>query len=139
VPAAYVFRDEPGLRPVRDLLLLHGVAVEALTAPAVLEVESFAIESIRRNERAFQKHREVKLTGRASSGRIAFPAGTCVVRSAQPLAALAAYLLDPESDDGVVTWNLVDAYLAPGKVAPISRLTRAVTVPARLVGTDWGR
>ncbi|HEY2154651.1 MAG TPA: M14 family metallopeptidase [Isosphaeraceae bacterium] len=136
VPSAYLFRDEPGLRPVRDLLLLHGIAVEALTGPAELEVESFAIGSVRRNERTFQGHREVKLTGRAEAGRVAFPAGTYLVRSAQPLAVLAAYLLDPESDDGVVTWNLVDAYLAPGKAAPIYRLTKAVDLPARLVGQD---
>ena len=136
VPSAYLFRDEPGLRPVRDLLLLHGVAVEALTAPAELEVESFAIASVRRNDRTFQGHREVKLSGQARAERVAFPAGTYLVRSAQPLAALAAYLLDPESDDGVVTWNLVDAYLAPGKVAPIYRLPKAVNLPARLVGRD---
>lgn len=136
VPSAYIFRDEPGLRPVRDLLLLHGVAVEALTAPAGLEVESFAIESVRRNDRSFQRHREVKLTGRMKPERVAYPAGTYLVRSAQPLAALAAYLLDPESDDGVVTWNLVDAYLDAGKVAPISRLTKAADLPARLVGRD---
>ncbi len=136
VPSAYLFRDEPGLRPVRDLLLLHGVAVEALTGPAELEVESFAITSVGRNERTFQGHREVKLAGRARAERVAFPAGTYLVRSSQPLAALAAYLLDPESDDGVVTWNLVDAYLAPGKVAPISRLMKAANLPARLVGRD---
>lgn len=136
VPAAYVFRDEPGLRPVRDLLLLHGVAVEAVTAPAELEVQSFAVESVRRSDRAFQKHREVKLTGRAEAGRVAFPAGSYLVRTAQPLAALASYLLDPESDDGVVTWNLLDADLAPGKVAPIFRLPKAVDLPARLVGRD---
>jgi hypothetical protein len=136
VPAAYVFRDEPGLRPVRDLLLLHGVAVEALTAPTELDVESFAIESVRGNERAFQGHREVKLAGQVRAERVRFPAGTYLVRSAQPLAALSAYLLDPESDDGVVTWNLVDAYLAPGKVAPIFRLTKSIAPPARLVGWD---
>ena len=137
VPAAYVFRDEAGLRPVRDLLLLHGVAVEALTEPAELaEVESFVIESVRRNERTFQKHREVKLTGRAKAERAAFAAGTYLVRSAQPLATLAAYLLDPESDDGVVTWNLVDASLAQGKVAPIHRLAKAVNLPARIVDRD---
>jgi hypothetical protein len=136
IPSAYLFRDEPGLRPVRDLLLLHGVAVEALTAPAELEVESFAIESVRRNERTFQKHREVKLAGRAKVERVAFPSGTYLVRTAQPLATLAAYLLDPESDDGVVTWNFADESLAPGRVAPISRLAKAVNLPARLVGRD---
>ena len=136
VPSAYLFRDEPGLRPVRDLLLLHGVAVEALTAPVELDVESFAVASVRRNDRTFQGHREAKLSGQARAERVGFPSGTYLVRSAQPLAALAAYLLDPESDDGVVTWNLVDAYLAPGKVAPIYRFPKSVNLPARLVGRD---
>ena len=134
LPPAYLFRDEPGLRPVRDLLLLHGVSVEALAAPADLEVESFAIGAVRRNERPFQGHREVKLSGQSRPERVAYPAGSYLVRSSQPLAGLAAYLLDPESDDGVVTWNLVDAYLAPGKVAPISRLAKAGNWPTRLVG-----
>jgi hypothetical protein len=29
-----------------------------------------------------------------------------VVRLAQPLAVLATYLIDPRSDDGLVTWNI---------------------------------
>jgi hypothetical protein len=43
------------------------------------------------------------------------PAGT-------PRDLLAALLLDPESDDGVHTWNLFDALLAPGGEAPVYRL-----------------
>jgi len=42
-----------------------------------------------------------------------FPAGTLVVRTAQPLANLAAYLLEPQSDDGLLTWNFWDRYLVP--------------------------
>ena len=42
-----------------------------------------------------------------------FPAGTIVVRTGQPLGALAAYLLEPESDDGLAVWNFFDRDIVP--------------------------
>jgi hypothetical protein len=42
-----------------------------------------------------------------------FPAGTVVVRTAQPLGSLIAYLLEPQSNDGLMTWNYFDRYLVP--------------------------
>jgi hypothetical protein len=32
---------------------------------------------------------------------------------AQPLANVAAYLLEPQSNDGMVTWNFLDRCLVP--------------------------
>jgi hypothetical protein len=49
-------------------------------------------------------------------------AGTRVVRTAQPLGQLAAYLLEPQSEDGLATWNFFDAGLAEGKEFPVMRL-----------------
>jgi hypothetical protein len=43
------------------------------------------------------------------------------VYTAQPLGLLAAYILEPASEDGIVTWNLLDAELAPGRAYPILR------------------
>jgi hypothetical protein len=42
----------------------------------------------------------------------------------QPLAALAVYLLEPQSDDGLVTWNVFDPDLSAGRgvVYPVLRL-----------------
>jgi hypothetical protein len=47
---------------------------------------------------------------------------TLIVRTAQPLGLLAMYLLEPESDDGLVTWNFFDAWLAPGREFPVLAL-----------------
>jgi hypothetical protein len=44
--------------------------------------------------------------------------------------ALATYLLDPESDDGFVTWNLFDAELQPGGEFPVMRV-EAPSAPPR--------
>ena len=40
------------------------------------------------------------------------PEGTLEVPMNQPLARLAFYLIEPRSDDGLVTWNFMDDQLA---------------------------
>jgi hypothetical protein len=133
VPRAYLLRAEAGLRPAIDKLLAHGLAVEEITEPLTTEVESFVIEQAARSERPFQGHREVRLKGQTRKEAITFPAGTVMVRTAQPLAALACYLLEAESDDGLVRWNFLDAYLDRGKVYPVYKLMREAKAASRLI------
>jgi hypothetical protein len=45
-----------------------------------------------------------------------------MVRGDQAQAVAALYLLDPESDDGLVTWNVFDGELAPGRIFPVWRV-----------------
>jgi hypothetical protein len=40
-----------------------------------------------------------------------FPAGTYVVPTAQSLGRLAAHMLEPETDDNVIYWNTMDAWV----------------------------
>ena len=116
---AYVFRREEGTRPVIEKLLQHGITVEELTEPLTTEVETFVIDSVKKAGRAFQGHTAVTLTGKYKKETITFPVGSIMVRAAQPLGTLAAYLLEPESDDGLTTWNFLDSYLSEGKAHPI--------------------
>jgi hypothetical protein len=44
---------------------------------------------------------------------IVFPAGTYVVRTAQPLANVASYLLEPQTNDALILWNFFDRSLVP--------------------------
>ena len=53
------------------------------------------------------------------------PAGTVIVPMDQPLGALAMFLLEPQTDDGLVTWNLLDASLVRWEEFPVLRLRRA--------------
>ena len=46
------------------------------------------------------------------------PAGTLVVRTAQPLGNLAVMLLEPRSEDGLATWNFFDDELKEGATSP---------------------
>ena len=43
------------------------------------------------------------------------PAGAFEVPMTQPLARLAFYLIEPASDDGLVTWNVLDDQPRPGR------------------------
>jgi len=109
LPHAYlvaVFDDE-----VRAALERHGLAVERLTEPATLEVEAFRIKGIKGAERLYQGHRMNTVTGEYAVERREFPAGTLVVRTSQPLGNVAAYLLEPESDDGLLVWNGFDRHI----------------------------
>ena len=51
----------------------------------------------------------------------------------QVLARLAFCLIEPESDDGLVTWNLIDEGLAVGQTYPIYRVvdSRAIVIKER--------
>jgi hypothetical protein len=65
----------------------------------------------------------VRLAGAWRRETRTLPAGAYVVLATPPLAVLATVLLDPESDDGLATWNVWDAALAPGTDFPVVRLT----------------
>ena len=114
-----------------EKLLQHGIAVEELTQPLTTEVESFVIDSVKKAGRPFQGHTAVTLTGKYKKETITFPAGSIIVRAAQPLGTLAAYLLEPESDDGLTTWNFLDSYLGEGKVHPIYKMMGNLGVASR--------
>jgi hypothetical protein len=48
-----------------------------------------------------------------------------IVRVAQPLGVLAMYLLEPESDDGIVAWDAGGRSSGAAGTAPVIRLATA--------------
>jgi hypothetical protein len=131
VPRAYLFRNEDGMKTVTAKLLAHGIAVEELTEQVSLEVESFVIGQVKKG-RTFQGHQPISLEGNAKKESTQFPAGSILVRTTQPSAALIFYLLEAESDDGFVNWNFLDSYLEKGKTYPIHKLFGDVKAASRL-------
>ncbi|MCX6560845.1 MAG: M14 family metallopeptidase [Candidatus Aminicenantes bacterium] len=100
-------------KEVVDKLLLHGLLVEKLVQPVQLEVLTFKLKEIKGAERIYQGHRTNTVKGEYIAETRSFPAGTCFVSMAQPLANVAAYLLEPESDDGLLVWNYFDREIVP--------------------------
>ena len=116
----------------------HGVFVERPAAAGTVRAERFLIDSVVRQAQTFQGHQEVRLEGRWETvDAMPVDTGAYVIRGSQPLGILALYLIEPQSDDGLVTWNFLDPWLPPAGAAsgapyPIVRvLDRIVVRPAR--------
>jgi dipeptidyl-peptidase-4 len=106
------------LLTVRDpeiitLLRTHGILLEELTEASKIDAERFEITELKGAARLNQGHYTNTIKGRFVRESISFPAGTIVIRTAQPLANLATYLLEPQTNDGLLTWNYLDRYLVP--------------------------
>jgi hypothetical protein len=99
----------------------HGIRVETLGASARMDVEQLLIDEVRQAERPFQGHRETSVTGRLERRGVDVPAGSLIVRTDQPLGRLVFYLLDPESDDSLAAWNLLDPALKAGQPHPVMK------------------
>ncbi len=126
IPAAYLF--PPGLRHVAQLLVRHGVRVQQIGQQWSGSVEVFVIDSVTAATRPFQGHRPVSVTGRWSDDQRAATPGWFYVETDQRLGLLAAYMLDPLSADGVVTWNFLDRDLRRGRDYPIVRVGQPIRI-----------
>ena len=132
-PRAYIFKPEKNLEIVIEKLVQHGITVEELTAPLQTEVDVFTIANVTRSQRVFQNHREMKIAGTYKKEQITFPTESIIVRTAQPLGRLVCYLLEAESDDGLVNWNFFDPYLVTGKTFPVYKIMQNVNVASRVL------
>ena len=131
LPYAWVIPAEQA--PLLELLRRHGVFIEQVSERTSVHADRFAIDSVIQNPRPFQGHQEIRLGGHwLPTDSLTIDPAMYVVRAAQPLGILALYLLEPQSDDGLVTWNFVDPWLRSGQF-PISRVVDRITVPLRQV------
>ena len=120
IPRAHV--DSSAYSGAIERLRLHGVQVQRVTAATEIAVERFVIDTYTRAPKPFQNRYEAKLTGKHESAKLSAQEGALYIPADQPLARLAFYLLEPESDDGFVTWNVIETGLAPGETYPIYRV-----------------
>lgn len=133
-PLGYVLPQS--MAKVLPLLLDHDIVVHRFTAPAKLEVEVYNAKEVRRDE-YFQGHYLKSVVVEKTTETIEVPAGAYYVSTAQSRGNLVAYLMEPETDDNLVTWGFADHLLrvveaqSDGGQAPPSRpgQPRAQRVP----------
>ncbi len=126
MPERYVLaaRDTAAVRVLRD----HGIIVRVVGtntlggADLVGNGFVFMIDSAIVAQRAFQGHREMRITGKWRSQTRTIQPGSFIVDMSQPLSILAVYLLEPQSDDGLATWNYFDSDLRPGGLYPVFKI-----------------
>jgi hypothetical protein len=105
MPWGYAVRmdDSSAIR----VLAAHGVRMQRLdVAWTNIGGEQFEADTAVISARPFQGHNEALLEGSWRPQRVDLPAGTVIIPASQPLGVVVMYLLEPESDDGVVAWNL---------------------------------
>ncbi|MBM4184203.1 MAG: hypothetical protein FJ207_08235 [Gemmatimonadetes bacterium] len=93
------------------MLRRHRIHVERLVAPATLDVDAYTIDDVT-YEQAYNHAAAMRIeVGDVRTLEQNFPTGTYIVPTAQPLGRLAAHMLEPETDDNVIYWNTMDAWV----------------------------
>jgi hypothetical protein len=95
---------------VLPMLHDHQITVQRLTAPLSVELEVYYATEITADQ-YFQGHylRSVKAEKRTE--KMELPTGTLFVPSGQAKSNLISYLLEPETDDNLITWGYLDDFL----------------------------
>ena len=118
VPAAYFVPAEQ--KGAVELLRAHGITLERLASTATLPLEEFQVAESATTPKPFENHQERTVTGSYVPVERELPIGAYRVPMTQRLARLAFYLLEPASNDGLVTWNVLDDALKSGR-SPVLR------------------
>jgi hypothetical protein len=120
LPAGYFV--PAGYPRVIQLLDHHGIQHQQVTAKSDVEGEQYTISALDVEEREFQGHKMVALAGEWNPVQLQSGQTGHWVSADQPLIALAASILQPESVDSIATWNVIPAdELQPGNTFPVYR------------------
>lgn len=92
------------------LLLDHGITVHRFTAPASLQLEVYDATDVVRDS-YFQGHYLKKVVVDRSTRMVEVPAGAYFVSTGQSKGNLISYLMEPETDDNLITWGYADHLL----------------------------
>lgn len=134
VTRAFAYLYPRSLATITETLQRHGVEVQELREDIELDIEAYRIDAVTKAMRPFQGHELVDVNATALPRPQRIPAGTMVVRTAQKLGTLAAYLLEPRAADGLTAWNFFDDALTIGADFPVLRLpapAAILTAPTR--------
>lgn len=128
-PVGYVLPVSMG-RAI-PLLMDHGIAIYRFHEATTLEVEVYEATRVNRNE-YFQGHYLKSVEVEKETRTVEVPAGSWWIPTAQSRGNLITYLLEPETDDNLITWGLTDHLL---QVTPE---TTEEAMEALLGGMDMG-
>ena len=95
---------------IADQLIKQGATVTKLEKDEKLSGEIFTVEKYDRSTRKFEGHNMASAEGKFEAATRIAKKGDYMVDLAQPLANLIFYMLEPQSDDGLLTWNFFDSY-----------------------------
>jgi len=107
VPRPWGYLLPNSLEKVVPLLLEHDITVIQLTEPVEVEVETWYATSIAQDE-FFQGHYLKDVEGQRVTETVSLPEGSFFIPSGQASSNLISYLLEPTTNDNLVTWGFLD-------------------------------
>jgi dipeptidyl-peptidase 4 len=108
-PFAYVLPREATAAVA--LLRRHNITVEQLRDSVTLDVEAYVVGDVSYTQQ-YDHAAAVRVTvGDVITVRRTFPRGSYVVPTGQVLGRVVTHMLEPETDDNVIYWNTMDAWL----------------------------
>lgn len=144
-PYAYLFpRDAID---AAAMLRRHNITVDVLQEPLTVNVQAYTVAGIE-HEQAYNHAAATRVrVGEVVTVQRTFPRGTYVVQTGQMLGRLVAHMLEAETNDNVIYWNTMDAWLPrPGMRAtgqgssnqepalvPIFKLMSATAMSTRMM------
>ncbi len=114
LPRGYII--PAGLDTIVEILRKQGVKVTTLEKNQRFSGESFFIEKWNKSPRKFEGHYMVSVEGTFNAREMLAKKDDFIVDMAQPLANLIFYMLEPQSDDGLLSWNFFDLILRGSNV-----------------------
>ncbi len=100
------------------MLQRQGITVEVLERPTTVEVTAYTLTGVT-YEQAYNHAGAARVQlGEVVTFEREFPAGTFVVPTGQMLGRLVSHMLEPETEDNVVYWNTMDAWLPKAALEP---------------------
>ena len=131
MPLAYVIRGSE--LNIVHRLLMHGVTVEQVLSEATAKGFEYTVKKVTTKRESFQGRRFREIEVERKPEKLQVHRGDYVVRCNQPLGPLAAYLLEPRSDDGFARWGFL-AGLATGSAYPVASVADHSTVKTKPIG-----
>ncbi|CAN5738165.1 hypothetical protein BH23GEM10_BH23GEM10_17260 [soil metagenome] len=93
------------------MLRRHGITVEQLREDVTLNVQAYTVADVSYSPQYNHAATVQVEVGDVVSIEREFPRGTYIVPTGQVLGRVVAHMLEPETDDNVIYWNTMDAWL----------------------------
>ena len=100
----------PQLATIVPLLMEHEISVKKLADTTEVEVEIYYAKEVS-HANYFQGHYLKKLKAEKKTETIKLPPGSFFVPTGQPKSNLICYILEPETNDNLITWGYLDNHL----------------------------
>jgi dipeptidyl aminopeptidase/acylaminoacyl peptidase len=125
-PFGYVI--PPGFEEAVATLDRHGIALERIREDVEVDAEISRLDEVRRRRAGYNGPATIEADATPREEAFRVEAGSVLVRTDQPLGTLASYLLEPQSDDNLMTHGLLGESIEAGADFPVVRVVAPVSL-----------